>query len=179
VLGAPAGGGSGEIAFAPGTVWRRLLTQPETGLLVKTDPTTYKPTADTARQVLARDQHCAFPTCRMPAHRCDLDRPHGPHLHQRPTHLPRVSQLTHEPDPEWRVAGGGWRVEGLGHHSGAFGLVAWPTTVPNLPFTLFTLSLSERPGPRAAAGAARPNALRPSPPPPTVTPPPNPPAASR
>ncbi|GAB3010620.1 hypothetical protein GCM10023080_091490 [Streptomyces pseudoechinosporeus] len=23
--------------------------------------------------MLARDQYCAFPTCRMPAHRCDLD----------------------------------------------------------------------------------------------------------
>jgi len=62
-----------EIAFAPGTVWRRLLTRPGTGLLVKADPTTYRPTADTARQIIARDQYCAFPTCRMPAHRCDLD----------------------------------------------------------------------------------------------------------
>jgi hypothetical protein len=62
-----------ELAFAPGTVWRRLLTQPETGLLVKTDPTTYRPTAETERHVIARDQYCAFPSCRMPAHRCDLD----------------------------------------------------------------------------------------------------------
>ncbi|MFI9763991.1 DUF222 domain-containing protein [Streptomyces sp. NPDC051963] len=62
-----------ELAFAPGTVWRRLLTQPETGLLVKTDPTTYRPTAEVERQVIARDQYCAFPSCRMPAHRCDLD----------------------------------------------------------------------------------------------------------
>ncbi|MFE0252440.1 HNH endonuclease signature motif containing protein [Streptomyces sp. NPDC059010] len=61
------------LAFAPGTVWRRLLTAPETGLLIKTDPTTYRPTAETERHVIARDQHCAFPSCRMPAHRCDLD----------------------------------------------------------------------------------------------------------
>ncbi|MET8214984.1 HNH endonuclease signature motif containing protein [Streptomyces hirsutus] len=62
-----------EVAFAPSTVWRRLLTHPKTGLLVKTDPTTYRPTAETERHVIARDQHCAFPSCRMPAHRCDLD----------------------------------------------------------------------------------------------------------
>jgi hypothetical protein len=61
------------LAFAPGTIWRRLLTAPETGLLVKTDPVTYRPTAEAARQVIARDQYCAFPSCRMPAHRCDLD----------------------------------------------------------------------------------------------------------
>jgi hypothetical protein len=62
-----------EIAFAGGTVWRRLLVQPVSGLLVKTDPLTYKPTAETARHVVARDQYCAFPSCRMPASRCDLD----------------------------------------------------------------------------------------------------------
>ncbi|MEV3858556.1 DUF222 domain-containing protein [Streptomyces sp. NPDC050095] len=62
-----------QLAFAPGTIWRRLLTHPTTGLLIKTDPTTYKPTAETARQVMARDGECAFPSCRMPAARCDLD----------------------------------------------------------------------------------------------------------
>ncbi|GAA3371912.1 HNH endonuclease signature motif containing protein [Streptomyces sannanensis] len=62
-----------EIAFAEGTVWRRLITAPDTGLLIKTDPTTYKPTAETARHVIARDAHCTFPHCNQPAHRCDLD----------------------------------------------------------------------------------------------------------
>ncbi len=62
-----------EIAFAEGTIWRRLIIEPKTGMLVKTDPTTYKPTAETERHVLARDGRCTFPTCQMPAHRCDLD----------------------------------------------------------------------------------------------------------
>lgn len=62
-----------ELAFAPSSIWRRLLTEPETGLVVKADPTTYRPTAETQRLVIARDQYCAFPSCRMPAHRCDLD----------------------------------------------------------------------------------------------------------
>ncbi|MFD4408474.1 HNH endonuclease signature motif containing protein [Streptomyces sp. NPDC058476] len=62
-----------EIAFAPGTIWRRLVTDLGSGLLVKVDPTTYRPTADAERQVIARDQYCASPSCRMPAHRCDVD----------------------------------------------------------------------------------------------------------
>ncbi|MGW7558210.1 DUF222 domain-containing protein [Streptomyces sp. NPDC054757] len=61
------------LAFAEGTIWRRLITHPRTGLLIKTDPTTYRPTAETERHVVARDQQCAFPSCRMPAQRCDLD----------------------------------------------------------------------------------------------------------
>ncbi|MDW6061672.1 DUF222 domain-containing protein [Streptomyces sp. FXJ1.4098] len=62
-----------DIAFAEGTIWRRLIIEPKTGMLVKTDPTTYKPTAETERHVIARDGRCTFPTCQMPAHRCDLD----------------------------------------------------------------------------------------------------------
>ncbi|GAA0921887.1 HNH endonuclease signature motif containing protein [Streptomyces rhizosphaericus] len=62
-----------RIAFAKGTVWHRLIIEPKTGMLIKTDPTTYKPTAETERHVIARDAYCTFPTCRMPAHRCDLD----------------------------------------------------------------------------------------------------------
>ncbi|MGW4078563.1 DUF222 domain-containing protein [Streptomyces asiaticus] len=62
-----------RVAFAKGTVWHRLIIEPKTGMLIKTDPTTYKPTAETERHVIARDAYCTFPTCRMPAHRCDLD----------------------------------------------------------------------------------------------------------
>ncbi|WP_413799899.1 DUF222 domain-containing protein [Streptomyces iranensis] len=62
-----------RIAFAKGTVWHRLIIEPKTGMLIKTDPTTYKPTAETERHVIARDAYCTFPSCRMPARRCDLD----------------------------------------------------------------------------------------------------------
>ncbi|WP_202539481.1 MULTISPECIES: HNH endonuclease signature motif containing protein [unclassified Streptomyces] len=62
-----------DLAFAPGTVWRRLLTRPATGQLIKADATTYRPTAETARHVRARDRECAFPSCHMPAQRCDVD----------------------------------------------------------------------------------------------------------
>ncbi|MBQ0987502.1 DUF222 domain-containing protein [Streptomyces sp. F63] len=73
-----------EVAFAPGTLWRRLITHPATGLLVKTDPATYRPTAETERHVIARDMTCTFPSCQMPAHRCDLDHIE-PFNHENPT----------------------------------------------------------------------------------------------
>ncbi|WP_257231957.1 HNH endonuclease signature motif containing protein [Streptomyces sp. Rer75] len=72
------------VAFAEGTVWRRLITHPTTGMLIKTDPTTYKPTAEVERHVIARDAYCAFPSCHMPAHRCDLDHVE-PFNHDNPT----------------------------------------------------------------------------------------------
>ncbi|MET7936018.1 DUF222 domain-containing protein [Streptomyces sp. NPDC005322] len=73
-----------DIAFAEGTTWRRLIIEPKTGMLIKTDPTTYKPTAEAERHVIARDAYCTFPTCRMPAHRCDLDHVE-PFNHDKPS----------------------------------------------------------------------------------------------
>jgi hypothetical protein len=60
------------LAFAPGSVWRRLLTSPD-GSLLRVDPTTYRPTASVARLVRERDRTCVFPGCAMPSARCDLD----------------------------------------------------------------------------------------------------------
>ncbi|AQY02891.1 MULTISPECIES: HNH endonuclease signature motif containing protein [Microbacterium] len=50
--------------------WSRLFLDP-TGLVVETD--TYRPTEPMRRFLRARDQHCRFPGCRMPAHRCQID----------------------------------------------------------------------------------------------------------
>jgi Domain of unknown function (DUF222) len=57
---------------AQGT-WRRLLTDPVTGALLDYGTTRYTPPAHLAAHVVARDQTCVFPGCRVRADRCDLD----------------------------------------------------------------------------------------------------------
>lgn len=55
------------------TGWSRLFLDP-TGMVVETD--TYTPTEGMRRFLRARDQHCRFPGCRMPVHRCEIDHNH-------------------------------------------------------------------------------------------------------
>lgn len=55
------------------TGWTRLFLDP-TGLVTETD--TYTPTEPMRRFLRARDQHCRFPGCRTPTHRCDIDHTH-------------------------------------------------------------------------------------------------------
>ncbi|MFK4763146.1 hypothetical protein ACI3KS_19665 [Microbacterium sp. ZW T5_45] len=57
--------------------WTRLFLDP-TGLIAHTD--TYTPTAAMRRYLRARDQHCRFPGCQTPVHRCDIDHNHD-HAH--------------------------------------------------------------------------------------------------
>jgi Domain of unknown function (DUF222)/HNH endonuclease len=58
-------------------VLRRLLTDPVDGRLLDYGRRIYRPPADLANFVMARDQVCTFPGCAMPAWRCELD-------HRRP-----------------------------------------------------------------------------------------------
>jgi hypothetical protein len=60
------------LSFAPGSVWRRLITKSD-GSLLRVDAGTYRPSASVARLVRERDRACVFPGCSMPAARCDLD----------------------------------------------------------------------------------------------------------
>lgn len=53
--------------------WSRLFLDPR-GLVTETD--TYTPTEPMRRFLRARDQHCRFPGCRMPTHRCQIDHTH-------------------------------------------------------------------------------------------------------
>lgn len=55
------------------TGWTRLFLAP-TGAVTETD--TYTPTEPMRRHLRARDQHCRFPGCRMPVHRCQIDHNH-------------------------------------------------------------------------------------------------------
>jgi hypothetical protein len=52
--------------------WRRLLTD-ENGQLVDYGRKTYRPPANLADHIIARDQTCTFPGCRRPAKHCDID----------------------------------------------------------------------------------------------------------
>ncbi|MDO8384377.1 MAG: DUF222 domain-containing protein [Microbacterium sp.] len=53
--------------------WDRVLSDPVTGGILAVDR--YTPSADLKRFLRARDEHCRFPGCRQPVHRCDID--HG------------------------------------------------------------------------------------------------------
>jgi len=57
----------------PDSEWRYTITDTESGQPVTTGITRRRPTTSQRREVEARDSHCVFPGCRMPATDCDLD----------------------------------------------------------------------------------------------------------
>ena len=60
-------------ALAAGGTWRRLVTDPVSGVVIDVGRTRYRPPAGLADLVRARDRACVFPTCQTPAERCDID----------------------------------------------------------------------------------------------------------
>ena len=60
-------------ALAAGGAWRRLVTDPASGVVIDVGRTRYRPPAGLADLVRARDRACVFPTCQTPAERCDID----------------------------------------------------------------------------------------------------------
>ena len=60
-------------ALATGGTWRRLVTDPASGVVLVIGRTRYRPPAGLADLVRARDKTCVFPTCQTPASRCDID----------------------------------------------------------------------------------------------------------
>lgn len=69
--------------------WSRLFLD-ATGMVTETD--TYMPTEGMRRFLRARDQHCRFPGCRMPVHRCQIDHNHD-HARGGPTSLDNLSHF--------------------------------------------------------------------------------------
>lgn len=67
--------------------WDRLFLDPQ-GMVTQTD--NYVPTAGMKRYLRARDQHCRFPGCRTPAHRCQIDHNHD-HAQGGPTALSNLA----------------------------------------------------------------------------------------
>lgn len=61
------------VALAAGGTWRRLLTDPVTGVVLDVGRTRYRPPAALADAVRARDLTCTHPGCQVPAARCDID----------------------------------------------------------------------------------------------------------
>ena len=60
-----------EMARLARSPWERIVTHPVTGAVLQVD--TYQRTAAIDRFLRARDQHCRFPGCRLPAIRCEVD----------------------------------------------------------------------------------------------------------
>ena len=54
-------------------LWRRMLTDPESGIVKDYGTTRYRPPRTLADFVRARDGRCIAPGCRVPASRADLD----------------------------------------------------------------------------------------------------------
>ena len=62
-----------DLAFAAGSTWRRLITDPVTGYLLDYGRKTYRPPTALADHIRARDVTCRTPNCTRPASKCDLD----------------------------------------------------------------------------------------------------------
>ncbi len=74
-----------RLAGLDGTIaalWRRMLTDPESGIVKDYGTTRYRPPRTLADFVKARDGRCIAPGCRIPASRADVDHvrnsPRGP-----------------------------------------------------------------------------------------------------
>jgi hypothetical protein len=61
-----------QVALANADKWSTFLAGSD-GRITAETPTRYRIPASVARVVRARDQHCRFPGCHVPAARCDLD----------------------------------------------------------------------------------------------------------
>ncbi|HEY8717414.1 HNH endonuclease signature motif containing protein [Pengzhenrongella sp.] len=59
--------------LAANGTWRRLVTDPQTGTVLDVGKTTYRPPADLARIIRARDPYCISPICHVNSRYCDLD----------------------------------------------------------------------------------------------------------
>ncbi|MEO6713850.1 MAG: DUF222 domain-containing protein [Mycobacteriales bacterium] len=69
--------------LAAGGDWHRLVTDPVSGALLDYGRTTYRPDAELAEFITARDRTCRFPTCARAARHCDIDHAQ-PYQHPQP-----------------------------------------------------------------------------------------------
>ncbi|MFT4279891.1 DUF222 domain-containing protein [Microbacterium sp.] len=85
--------------------WDRILTHPVTEAVLGVDR--YRPTDQLKRALRVRDEHCRFPGCRIPTHRCDIDHTVA-RAHDGPTGVTNLAHLcrrhhTLKHHSAWRV----------------------------------------------------------------------------
>lgn len=102
-----------ELAFAPGSIWERLITDPATGALIERSPGRYVPSDGLRDHVVTRDGVCRFPGCAVEAGRCDLD--HDTPWPQGPTTAANLS-AKHRRHHQLKTAGV-WSCEHAEDHS--------------------------------------------------------------
>ncbi|WP_328604086.1 HNH endonuclease [Amycolatopsis sp. NBC_00345] len=64
------------LAADSNSVWRRIITEPDTGQVLSVGRTRYRPPAALADLVQARDRVCRHPGCRRPSQYSDIDHTH-------------------------------------------------------------------------------------------------------
>ena len=69
------------------STWRRIVTDPVTGVATDVSRTAYRPGAVLGEFVRTRDPLCTFPGCQVPSTRCDLD-----HMEPFDARSPNVGQ---------------------------------------------------------------------------------------
>ncbi|MGN8553702.1 UNVERIFIED_CONTAM: HNH endonuclease [Microbacterium sp. SLM126] len=119
--------------------WMRVLTHPETGMVLSVGRTQYRPPAALRKLIRWRAETCMAPGCTIPAHRCEIDHNiawhHGGHT-ALSNHAPLCTghhTLKHH---------GGWSVQHLPDHGGALQWTS-PTgrqylVTPQRPVPVFT-----------------------------------------
>jgi hypothetical protein len=120
------------------TSWIRVLTHPETGVVLSVGRERYRPPADLRAAVAIRDGTCRFPGCRRRAARCDTDHALA-HEHGGPTSLGNLEKLClkhhrlkHQAGWTVRVDSGGtvrWRSP-VGRTYRTEPAVSWPAPPP-------------------------------------------------
>jgi hypothetical protein len=64
------------LAADSNSVWRRIITEPDTGQVLSVGRTRYRPPAALADLVQARDRECQHPGCHRPSQYSDIDHTH-------------------------------------------------------------------------------------------------------
>lgn len=97
------------------TGWDRILTDPVTGQVIATDRRHVPPAL--RRQIHARDGHCRFPGCIVPAIRCEIDHV-ADWAHGGPTHMDNLQALCQRHHSMKQFTA--WKVRQLDH-----GVILW------------------------------------------------------